>query len=43
MKHSTIVEKDSIFVLFANGYNENCYVLLDSEWNIRNASTWFYH
>lgn len=35
--------KDSIFVLFASGYDEDGYVLLDSELNIRGVSTWYYH
>lgn len=40
---STKNTKDSVFVLFAQGYNKDGYVLLDSELNIRAASTWIYH
>lgn len=34
---------DSVFVLFAQGYNKDGYVLLDSELNVRGISTWNYH
>ena len=34
---------DSVFVLFAQGYNKDGYVLLDSELNVCGISTWNYH
>ena len=40
---STKNTKDSVFVLFAQGYNNDGYVLLDSELNVRAISTWIYH
>ena len=40
---STKNTKDSVFVLFAQGYNKDGYVLLDSELNVRGVSTWIYH
>ena len=40
---STKNTKDSVFVLFAQGYNNDGYVLLDSELNVRGVSTWIYH
>ena len=40
---STKNTKDSVFVLFAQGYNNDGYVLLDSELNVRGISTWNYH
>ena len=40
---STKNTKDSVFVLFAQGYNKDGYVLLDSELNVRSISTWIYH
>ena len=40
---STKNTKDSVFVLFAQGYNKDGYVLLDSELNVRGISTWNYH
>ena len=40
---STKNTTDSVFVLFAQGYNKDGYVLLDSELNVRGISTWNYH
>ena len=40
---STKNTKDSVFVLFAQGYDQDGYVLLDSELNVRAISTWIYH
>ena len=40
---STKNTTDSVFVLFAQGYNNDGYVLLDSELNVRAISTWIYH
>jgi hypothetical protein len=40
---STKNTKDSVFVLFAQGYDQDGYVLLDSELNVRGVSTWIYH
>ena len=40
---STKNTTDSVFVLFAQGYNNDGYVLLDSELNVRGVSTWIYH
>ena len=40
---STKKTKDSVFVLFAQGYDQDGYVLLDSELNVRGVSTWIYH
>ena len=40
---STKNTKDSVFVLFAQGYNNDGYVLLDSELNVRAISTWIFH
>ena len=40
---STKSTTDSVFVLFAQGYNKDGYVLLDSELNVRGVSTWNYH
>ena len=40
---STKNTKDSVFVLFAQGYDQDGYVLLDSELNVRGVSMWIYH
>lgn len=40
---STKKLQDTVYVIFAGGYNLDGYILLDSELNVRAVSTWNYH
>ena len=40
---STKKLQDTVYVFFADGYNLDGYILLDSELNVRAVSTWNYH
>ena len=40
---STKKTKDTVYVLYVSGYNQDGYALLDSELNIKAISTWSYH
>ena len=40
---STKKTKDTVYVLYVSGYNQDGYALLDSDLNIKAISTWSYH